>query len=304
VSMRRLHDVTRRISCQLTALAAASCAVLGAPACSRPAAPAAPVATISVGVSRPAVAAGEPLDLRYRFVRVAGAPAPPADAWVFVHALDDSGTLLWTDDHEPPLAASRWGDAPVDYTRTMFVPRLPVSGRVRIQAGLFSRGDGTRLPLRGTEAGDRAYAVASFEVRTPSSEIFIVYGDGWYGAERSESDALRAWRWSAGAATLSFRNPGEGAVLTLELDQPVAQVGPQTVDVRLGSASLGVLQVAAGGARRVYRLPLPSGAGGNGSTVDVTLVIQPTFIPSALPVLASADSRELGVRLFNVHVGR
>ncbi len=278
--------------------------VLGGFACANSTAPSPPVATIAVSVARPAVDAGAPLDLHYTFSRMAGTPAPPADTWVFVHLLDGGGTLLWTDDHQPPAPASQWGSTPVDYTRTMFVPRLGYSGRVRVEAGLFSRRNGTRLPLDGSESGERAYTVASFEVAPPSNEVFVVYGDGWYGAERSEGDTLRAWRWSSVAARLSFRDPGGDAVLTLELDQPVAEAGPQAVDVRIGPTSLGTLHVAGGAARRVYRLPLSSGTGADGSTVDVDFSIRPTFIPSARPALASTDSRELGVRLFNVHVGR
>ena len=289
------------LSAFVAALAAVS--IVGASGCSNPA-PSPPVATIAVSVDRPVVDAGAPLDLHFRFSGVAGAPTPPADTWVFVHLLDDGGTLLWTDDHEPPRPASQWGSTPVDYTRTMFVPRLGYRGRVRVEAGLFSRGNGTRLPLDGSESGERAYTVASFEVAPPSSEVFVVYGDGWYGAERSEGDTLRAWRWSSAAARLSFRDPGGDAVLTLELDQPVAEAGPRTVDVRIGSESLGRLAVAAGAPRRAYRLRLGPDRGASGSTVDVDVAVTPTFVPSALPGLSSADSRELGVRLFNVHVGR
>jgi hypothetical protein len=59
---------------------------------------------------------------------------------VFVHALDESNELLWTDDHAPATPTQAWrAGTPVTYTRTMFVPRNTAAGQVRIEAGVFSR---------------------------------------------------------------------------------------------------------------------------------------------------------------------
>jgi hypothetical protein len=37
--------------------------------------------------------------------------------------------------------------------------------------------------------------------------------------------------------------------------------------------------------------------------VELDLHVRPTFVPASIPSLKSADTRELGVRVFNVHVG-
>jgi hypothetical protein len=267
-------------------------------ACSRPAAP---VATIAVTVAASAVESGAPVDVQYRFERLPGAPALPAGAWVFVHAIDAAGTLLWTDDHRPPTPASEWTGAPVSYTRTMFVPRVGYVGAVRIEAGLFVPEGGERVALDGDQPGEPAYQAASFELRPPANETFVVFGDGWYGAERAEGDAARSWRWSSGLARLSFRNPGRDVELWLEIDQPVTQAGAQAVEVRRGDETLTSLAVTPG-ERRVYRVPLRAASLGDAPVVELMLRVHPTFSPAAIAALASGDARELGVRLFNVHL--
>jgi hypothetical protein len=37
-------------------------------------------------------------------------------------------------------------------------------------------------------------------------------------------------------------------------------------------------------------------------TVDITVAVDRTFIPAAVPALKSSDQRELGVRVFNAYV--
>jgi hypothetical protein len=279
------------------AIAAMATAFAG---CAAPAETAAPVARMTVAVGQPVVDAGAPIGVQYRFERSAGAPALAEDYWVFVHMLDDHGMLLWTDDHLPPMPTSTWGSSAVDYQRSMFVPHLAYSGPVRIEAGLYSRSSGARLPLEGTKTGTRVSPVA-FDMRQPSSPVFISYGDGWYGAEQAEGDAGRPWRWSSGNARLSFRHPGGDATLTLEIDQPVAAVGAQTVEIRRAADVLATIAIASGD-RRVHRIVIPSNRLGGG-LIDLDLGIRPTFVPASIAALGSRDTRELGVRLFNVHVG-
>jgi len=98
------------------------------------------VATPSLVLSAPRAAPGGPLDVTYTFTVPAGSAPLPADEWVFVHVVDERNQLLWTDDHAPSTPTQTWrADAPVTYTRTMFVPRGSTLGAVRIEVGLFSR---------------------------------------------------------------------------------------------------------------------------------------------------------------------
>jgi len=214
-----------------------------------------------------------------------------------VHVTDAAGALLWTDDHQPPTAPSTWGDAEVTYRRAMFVPRATTAGRVRIEAGVFSRADGVRVPMAAANP-----STSLFEVMRASNDLFVVFGDGWHGAERVEQRQANEWRWSKGDARLSFRRPQRNAVLSLEIDQPVTQVGRQSVELRVGSDLLATLDVEPG-ARRIHRTSLPAGRLGSGPTVELDLHVRPTFVPATMTGLGGQDTRELGVRVFNVHVG-
>ena len=66
-----------------------------------------PVATPSLTFSRDKVAIGSPAKLTYKFV-VAPDAKFNTDYWVFVHVLDPTGELLWTDDHQPTPPTSSW----------------------------------------------------------------------------------------------------------------------------------------------------------------------------------------------------
>ena len=259
-----------------------------------------PVASMVVTPARPAAEAGAPLDFIYRFARIADAPALSNDHWVFVHMVDQAGTLLWTDDHRPDVPPAAWGAKPVTYRRTMFVPRMASAGRVRVEAGLYVPADGKRVALTGEQKGDRSYPVTSFDVLPPSNGLFVSFGNGWHGAERAPQEPMREWRWTTGNARLSFRHPGREVTLWLELDQPVVGVGRQHVEVRKEGALLAALPIAPG-TRSVSRVAVPSAQGAGPIDLDVT--VEPTFVPAAMPSLSSQDTRELGVRVFNVYVG-
>ncbi|MBW8713437.1 MAG: hypothetical protein JF632_05060, partial [Acidobacteria bacterium] len=75
-----------------------------------------PVATPSLTFSRDKVAIGSPVKLTYKFV-VAPDAKFNTDYWVFVHVLDPTGELLWTDDHQPTPPTSSWKPGQtVEYT--------------------------------------------------------------------------------------------------------------------------------------------------------------------------------------------
>ena len=265
-------------------------------ACRNDPAPATPAAQVVATAQTSAVVAGAPVELEYRITRLAAASAVPADVWVFVHMVDAGGELVWTDDHQPERLPTTPDDAPVVYRRTMFVPRTAPAGRVRIEAGLYSRASGDRVPAPA------APPESGFEVKPDGSGPFVVFGDGWHAAEYVDQQQASEWRWSKGDARLSFRHPQRDAVLAVELDQPVNAVGAQTVELRAGSDLLATLNVEPG-VRRIHTVALPVVRMGRGSTVELNLHVQPTFVPANMPNLTSSDTRELGVRVFNLYVG-
>ena len=118
-----------------------------------------PVATVSFQSNRTRVAQGSPVDLTYRFVVAPGAQVA-GNYRVFVHVKNADGQLIWGDDHDPSVPTSQWKPGQtIEYTRTVFVPVYPYLGDAAIQMGLYSSKDGHRLPLAGTDSGQRAYKV-------------------------------------------------------------------------------------------------------------------------------------------------
>jgi hypothetical protein len=278
-----------------------ACACVAAAACGRQEDTAPPVASIAATLSAPRAEAGAPVTISYTFSIPAGASALPADRWVFIHALDESKELLWTDDHVPPTPTEAWRPgAPVTYSRTMFVPRNTAAGQVRIEAGVFSRSSGERLPLAGQDRGMRSYEVAILTV-TPAANP-VVPESGWYDPESGESPG-REWRWSrAGESHLTFANPKGPITLYLQLDQPVTSLpASQAVEVRGPSGVLATVAVPAG-APQVAKVPITAEQLGTADRVNLTITVDSTFVPAATPQLKSTDTRELGIRLLNAFV--
>ncbi len=275
-------------------------AVMGG--CSKKADDARPVATPSIKLNRTDAAVGSPIDVTYHFDVAPDAPAFSEDYTVFVHVLDKDRGSLWGDDHQPPTPTTQWkAGSKVEYTRTMFVPKLPYVGPAQIEIGLYSVKSGQRLPLGGENTGDRSIRVATFNMQLPANALFIVFRDGWHDAEVS-GEAGVEWQWSKKRGTLSFRNPKQDVTFILDLDEPVAAfTEPQKVEVRVGDAVVDTFNLTTG-QRELRRIPLSEAQLGSGETVDVVMSVDKTFVPASVAQLKSLDPRELGVRVFHAFV--
>jgi hypothetical protein len=270
--------------------------------CSKKVDEARPVATPSLTLSRMDAAVGSPIDVTYRFAVAADAPPFTEDYTVFVHVLDKDRASMWGDDHEPPTPTTQWkAGSTIEYTRTMFVPKLPYVGPAQIEIGLYSLKSGERVPLGGENTGDRSIRVATFNMQLPANALFIVFRDGWHDAEIS-GEAGVEWQWSKKQGTLSFRNPKHDANFILDLDEPVdAFTEPQKVEIRLGDAVVDNFSLQAG-RRELRRISLTAAQLGSEETVDVVVAVDKTFVPASVPKLKSLDPRELGVRVFHAFV--
>jgi hypothetical protein len=270
--------------------------------CSKKVDDARPVATPSVKLSRMDAAVGSPIDVTYKFDVAPDAPAFTEDYTVFVHVLDKDRTALWQDDHQPVTPTTQWkAGSTVEYTRTMFVPKLPYVGPAQIEVGLYSVKSGQRVPLAGENTRDRSVRVATFTMQLPANALFIVFRDGWHDAEVS-GEAGVEWQWSKKQGTLSFRNPKQDATLILDVDQPVQAFNePQKVEIRISDAVVDSFTLASG-QHELRRIPLTAAQLGSGETTDVVLSVDTTFVPASIPQLKSLDPRELGVRVFHAFV--
>jgi hypothetical protein len=270
--------------------------------CARKKDDATPVATPSLKLSRTEAAVGSPIDMSYRFVMAPNASPLTEDYTVFVHVLDTDRQRLFGDDHEPPTPTREWKPgSTIEYDRTMFVPKFPYVGDAQIEVGLYSRKTGERVPVGGETTGDRAVRVASFAIRPSNSAYFVVFKSGWYDPEVTEGNSTE-WQWSKKQGALSFRNPKHDTLVLIQLDQPaMAFQEPQQVEIRAGQAVVDSFPLPAGRQELRRILLTPQQMGGDDS-VELAIAVDKTFVPAAIPQLKSADSRELGVRVFHVFV--
>jgi hypothetical protein len=269
--------------------------------CSRDAGDAPAVGTASVALASSDLAVGAPLEMSYTFRIAPGATALADDAWVFTHFLDADGEQLWTDDHQPPTPPGQWKPgSTIAYTRTVFVPKLLYVGEVRVETGLYSRSSGERYALNGQDNGMRAYRVATFNMRM-QTDPEVTLEQGWHDSEGAEPSVNPEWQWTKQAATVSFRNPGRDVVFYLDVDEPVQLPSGRHAEVRLGSQVLDAFALIPG-RREVRRIPIAGAQLGTGALVAVTIAVDQTFVPSAVPALKSGDRRELGIRVFRAYV--
>ena len=264
---------------------------------------AAPVATPTVAVSSPVAAIGSPIEMSYRFVVAPSATGLSDDYWVFVHFLDASGELMWTDDHQPPTPVGQWKPgSTIEYQRTMFIPKFPYVGETRVEIGLFSRTTGERLPLMGDNSGLRSYRVGTFEMALQSDSHFVLFQNGWHGAEAADGGSGVEWQWSKKDGTMTFANPMRDVRVYLSVDQPsTVLTEPQRVEVRIGPTVVDTFTLA-GGQSELRRIQVPAAQLGTTEMVEMTISVDKTFVPATVPALASTDSRELGIRVFRAFV--
>ncbi len=258
-----------------------------------------PVATVAVGVNRPTVPLGGPIELSFRFVASPRLDGIDEDYRVLVHFLDTNGDLMWADDHEPPVPTSAWqsGQA-ISYTRHTVVPMYPYIGEATIAVGLYSAESGERLILVGEELGQRAYHGTVLNLEPQAGSSFLLYEDGWYNDE-FDPEANLQWRWTSDRASLSFRNPRADAVLYLRFDgrPDLSPNGQQRVTIRIADDVVHELLLESRDPQ-FARLQLGASQLGDSETARIDLDINPTFVPSEIPNSTSVDDRRLGVRVY------
>ena len=260
-----------------------------------------PVAAVTFGIQRTTVPFGGSIDLTIQF-DVAPAHKPlNEDYRVFLHALDDRASLLWSDDHDPPVPTSTWRPRQsIQYTRRVKVPASPYSGPAVIVAGLYSPLSGTRLPLTGDELDDFAYRIADIALESSYERSLLVHESGWHRLE-FEPSTHTVWRWTTGRPVLSFRNPHRRARLRLEVQGTSARrERPQRLSLVVGDHTIHETTLSTG--RRVsLDFDLTTLDLGSDDVVRLELRIDPS-IRAAGSNSGGMDSRELGIRVFDAYV--
>ena len=286
--------MSRRVSVLIST--AAAIAIAASISCSRKSDNEPPVATPSVTLSRDKVAIGSPVKLAYKFV-VASDAKFTTDYWVFVHVLDPTGELLWTDDHLPSPQTSTWKPGQtVEYTRTVFVPNYPYIGEALIRLGLYDRATSNRLPLNAQQVSRREYLVTKFQLQPQSENIFLIYKDGWHPAEVATDNAASEWQWTKKTATISFKNPKRDSTFYLDFDARTDLfTPPQQVTLKIGDQTIATF-AADNRERKLLTFPVTAAQLGGGDMTELVIDTDRTFSPG------SGDVRELGIRVFHAFI--
>ena len=272
-------------------------------ACSKKSETGTPVATPTVTLSKPAAPIESPVDITYKFVVAPDAPTLPRNYRVFVHFSDASGHQLWTDDHLPPTPTSEWKPgSTIEYTRTMFIPKVPYTGDTTIDLGLYLPGVDDRVPLKGNAIGKYAYKVGTLGVQPQVTNTLVLFHDGWHEEEIVRDSPGVEWRWSKQTSTMRFRNPNRDVTFMIDLDQPQADLPmPQHIELRAGTTTLDSFTVTPGD-HLVRTVNIPAAAIGPAETAELTMTVDPTFSPAYLPGSQNRDVRTLGVRVFHAYI--
>jgi hypothetical protein len=282
-------------------VAALAAALATSSACRKKEAPAPPVATPTVTLSHDKAPLGSPIDVHYKFV-VANDATFSEDYRVLVHVVDADEQLIFAFDHNPPVPTTQWKPGQtVEYTKTVFIPIYPYVGEASIQIGLHSTTNQKRLPLTGTDTGQRAYKVARIQLQPQTENVFTVFKEGWHPAEVAEHNATVEWQWTKKQAVLSFKNPRKDCVFYLDVDNPGSVFNePQQVQLSLGGQVIDqfTLQPKQPELRKVS---LKAAQLGSGDVAELVISVDKTYVPSVMTA-SSKDPRELGVRVFHAFV--
>ena len=262
-----------------------------------------PVATATFSSSRAKAPLGSPLDLTYRFVVAANAPAFDKEYRVLVHFLDSDDQLMWTDDHFPPTSTKEWKPGQrIEYSRTMFVPQYPYMGQATIRIGLYDPETGVRLPLGGENDGQRAYKAGTLELLPASDNVFIQFKDGWHNAEVAAENAQVEWQWTKKVATLALAQPAPRRHVLPAFRRPSRpRAGPDghRPHRRPGPRHAPTLTT---NEEVIRRVPMTATQFGDAENVDLTIEVNQAFVPAQTPAAKSTDPRELGIRVFHAFI--
>ena len=260
-----------------------------------------PVAVARLAVDRGRVPLGSSVEVTIQFDVAPNLPSLNEDYRVFLDVLDDNNTLLWSDEHDPPLPTSTWQPGQsIQYTHRVRIPPYPYLGPTVIALGLQSPVSGERLPLVGNDVGGFAYRVATLTLDPQHESSFVLYEDGWHQTEFDVFDQT-VWRWTTGRAVLSFRSPHSAVRLTLGVQGTPGHFDrAQRLSLAVDERTLREVTLATDEILHL-EYELTEAELGDGDVVQLELLVDQTFVPVDQDRSAT-DTRELGVRVMDVYV--
>ena len=260
-----------------------------------------PVASVAVELERDEVVLGGVLRMGYRFGMAEGQSPLTKNHRVFVHFVDADGDVMWTDDHDPPEPTSTWRQGQlISYERTVFLPPYPYIGTATIRVGLYPPNGAERLPLIGEDDGARSYKVGTLELLPQSEDVFLRFVNGWHEPEVMPGNPGVRWRWTQAEAMVAFRNPHRDVRLHLRVDgRPDLVGGPQGVVLKIADREVAEFSLETSEVE-LKQISITQAQLGDEDMIELLIVVDGSFVPAEGAVGGTTDTRELGIRVFNM----
>ncbi len=259
--------------------------------------------TPKVQVNKRSAEMGTPIEITYSFATKPDFVALYKDMTVFVHFIDPKKVRRFQDDHRPPKPTSEWRpNGNYNWTRTMFIPKNIPAGEYSLVVGIYSPSKGERMILEGKPFGNRSYDMGTLLVEIPPQEPPMQYTSGWYDPESEPTDISTNWRWTKKEAILKVRNPKDDALLYLKVDGvPERFSDGQKLTVFIGNREVETFPIQSN-QPVMKKYNIDKEMLGSDKQVEIKLVTDKTFSPASDKV--SRDTRELGVRVYQVYLGK
>lgn len=256
-----------------------------------------------MNVNKKSAEMGTPVEVTYSFSTKQDYVALNKNLTVFVHFLDPKKVMRFQDDHLPPKPTSEWRPGGnYNYTRTVFIPRNIPAGEYRVVMGIYSPEQAQRIVLDAKDSDHRSYDMGTLLIEIPPTEPIVQYGQGWYDPESAPGDITNHWRWTKKEAILKVRNPKADALLYANVDAvPEKFQEPQTVTISVNNHPIDSFRVS-GNQPLMKKYPVAKDLLGDNKLVEVKIAVDKTFVPASDK--NSRDTRELGVRVYQLYLGK
>jgi hypothetical protein len=256
-----------------------------------------------VQINKRSAEMGTPVEVTYSFSTKSDFVALYKDQTVFVHFIDPKGVRRFQDDHRPPKPTTDWRpNGNYNWTRTVFIPKNIPAGEYSVVVGIYSPTKGERMLMESKPFGNRSYDMGTLLVEIPPQAPVIQYSSGWYDPETEPADINSAWRWMKKEAVIKVKNPNDDSLLYLKIDGvPERFPDGQKLTVMVGDHEVETFAIQSN-QPVMKKYSIDKALLGTGNMVDIKLVVDKTFTPASDKL--SRDSRELGIRVYQVYLGK
>lgn len=256
-----------------------------------------PVATVEVVPTEISLPYPGYSSLRLEWGPIAALGEVEGQPLVFVHLLDQAGSVVRTFDHPLPFAW-RTGEKQsyeIPLYQSALAPPLD-RGEYRLSLGLYDRsGRRWALDVSGEEVAESEYAAARVRVDDGADGVPMFYfSPSWLPLEAGTDVQILGRRWLTDAGALRVAEvPGEGSIwLTFRIPPPEEGLeelslaeGETEPSVRIAGSCSDEEKTVSGFGSHQVRIPLTAGADGE-LAEECEIVVEPNYYLVEVKTLA------------------